>query len=232
MFIISMLNLSKNIASVEDEILSACQEYGRLRNDVKLVAVSKTVDFATVAKANNLGLCDFGENRSDVFLDKFNQNPNLNWHFIGRLQSRKARDVVGRACLIHSLDRISLMNAIEKEASKQNIVQSVLVQLNISKEASKAGLDESQLDEFLQMLCACSHIKVCGLMTIAPFGDLLTAEKCFERLCFIREKYKEKYKSVSNIDLCELSCGMTQDFDLAIKHQSTIVRIGRKIFSS
>ena len=157
--------------------------------------------------------------------------PQANWHFIGTLQSNKAKQVVGKACLIHSLDRPSLLHAIQKEAAKLGVVQDVLVEVSISGEESKGGIAPADLPAFLEELSSCANIRCRGLMTMAPRGDVETARETFAGLRILAAKMAEEFGGRDNISMNELSMGMSEDWPVAIEEGATMVRIGRKIFS-
>ena len=209
-------------------IASAC---GRDARDVSIVAVSKTVGVYVIGEALDCGIVNFGENREKPFAEKTERYPQAKWHFIGHLQSNKAKQVVGKADLIHSLDRPSLLEAIEKAAGKLDIVQDVLIEVSISGEESKAGLPPCELDGFLELVSACKHVRCLGLMTMAPRGDLTIARKTFEGLRKLASNTSEKWGRHGSISLSELSMGMSEDYEAAIQEGATMVRIGRRIFN-
>ena len=193
--------------------------------------MSKTVGADVVGEGIELGMTDFGENREKPFNEKLALYPQANWHFIGTLQSNKAKQVVGKACLIHSLDRPSLLHAIQKEAAKLGVVQDVLVEVSISGEESKGGIAPADLPAFLEELSSCANIRCRGLMTMAPRGDVETARETFAGLRILAAKMAEEFGGRDNISMNELSMGMSEDWPVAIEEGATMVRIGRKIFS-
>ena len=225
------MNLKQRWDAVREGIVRICESCGRNANDVKIIAVSKTVEPAVVGEAIDCGMTDFGENREKPFNEKFALYPNANWHFIGQLQSNKARHVVGRAKLIHSVDRVSLLEQIEKEATKLDVIQDVLVEVSVSGEASKGGIDPAQLDSFLEKIAMSQHVRCKGLMTMAPRGDLDIARNTFASLRNLANMMSELYGERDSISMCELSMGMSEDYGVAIEEGATMVRIGRKIFS-
>ena len=198
---------------------------------MKIIAVSKTVGADVVGEGIELGMTDFGENREKPFNEKLALYPQANWHFIGTLQSNKAKQVVGKACLIHSLDRPSLLHAIQKEAAKLGVVQDVHVEVSISGEESKGGIAPADLPAFLEELSSCANIRCRGLMTMAPRGDVETARETFAGLRILAAKMAEEFGGRDNISMNELSMGMSEDWPVAIEEGATMVRIGRKIFS-
>lgn len=225
------MTLQSRLQTCKDEIAQICHEVGRDPASVRLIAVSKTVGLPQVSEAISLGQTDFGENRTKLFKEKYEAFPQANWHFIGRLQSNKAHEVVGKSYLIHSLDRMSLLYAIEKSASKLNIVQDVLLEVNISGEESKAGLIPEDVPPFIEELYKCKHVRCLGMMTMAPLGDITIARKTFAGLRKLAQEMKARYEERGTISFDELSMGMSNDYTVAIREGATMVRIGRKIFS-
>lgn len=225
------MGLKERWDGVCNEVAEVCEKCGRKPEDVKIIAVSKTVGADVVGEGIELGMTDFGENREKPFNEKLALYPQANWHFIGTLQSNKAKQVVGKACLIHSLDRPSLLHAIQKEAAKLGVVQDVLVEVSISGEESKGGIAPADLPAFLEELSSCANIRCRGLMTMAPRGDVETARETFAGLRILAAKMAEEFGGRDNISMNELSMGMSEDWPVAIEEGATMVRIGRKIFS-
>lgn len=225
------MGLKERWEGVCKEVAEACEKCGRNPEDVKIVAVSKTVGADVVGEGIALGMTDFGENREKPFNEKLVLYPDANWHFIGTLQSNKAKQVVGKACLIHSLDRPSLLHAIQKEAAKLGVVQDVLVEVSVSGEKSKGGIAPADLPAFLEELSSCANIRCRGLMTMAPRGDAETARESFAGLRILAAKMTDEFGGRDNISMNELSMGMSEDWPVAIEEGATMVRIGRKIFS-
>lgn len=225
------MGLKERWEGVCNEVAEVCEKCGRKPEDVKIIAVSKTVGADVVGEGIELGMTDFGENREKPFNEKLALYPQANWHFIGTLQSNKAKQVVGKACLIHSLDRPSLLHAIQKEAAKLGVVQDVLVEVSISGEESKGGIAPADLPAFLEELSSCANIRCRGLMTMAPRGDVETARETFAGLRILAAKMAEEFGGRDNISMNELSMGMSEDWPVAIEEGATMVRIGRKIFS-
>ncbi len=213
------------------DVAQVCKECGRDPKEVKVLAVSKTVEAPVIEEALECGMRDFGENRTGPFNEKHDLYPQANWHFIGSLQSNKASKVVGKATLIHSLDRESLLHALQKSASAKNCVQDVLIEVSISGEESKGGICPDDLPAFLEKFEQCQNLRCKGLMTMAPRGNEDVAYKTFEGLQKLAKHLGKLYVSHDNISFDELSMGMSEDYRQAILCGSTIVRIGRRIFS-
>ncbi|MGI6217249.1 MAG: YggS family pyridoxal phosphate-dependent enzyme [Coriobacteriales bacterium] len=220
-----------NIAEVRSQMQMALERSGRDESEVLLVGVSKTVDLPEVAVAIEAGIHDFGENRTSEFKRKQEAFPNENWHFIGRIQTNKLKDVVGRACLIHSVASLHALDTIEKLAAKLGIVQKVLIEVNVSGEESKDGFSQDELEDVLHHCEELGHVEVNGFMTMAPLGELDVARRVFRRLREIRDVFKVEFKSSVNVNLEELSMGMTQDYTEAIEEGATMIRLGRSIFA-
>lgn len=219
--------LAENYKKVMREIGLAAEKAGRDSTGIKLIAVTKTVGIEEVRQAAELGITDFGENRVQDAEEKVKTMPSLNWHFIGHLQSNKARDVLPHYSLIHSLDRLSLAKALQRCAENDEIEVDVLIQVNVSGEASKFGLAPGNLPGFIEQLAGYDRIKVKGLMTMAPFvDDPEEARPCFSKLRQLRDA-----NAKTGLELTELSMGMTNDYVVAVEEGATMVRIGSALFS-
>ncbi len=222
-----MSQLKKRYAEIKAEIAAAAENAGRDLSEIKLVAVTKTVGVEEVRQAFALGISDFGENRVQDAAPKVAALPEARWHFIGHLQSNKVKDVLPFYTLIHSLDRPSLAAALQNTAESFDQIVDVLVQVNVSGEESKFGLEPSALADFLGYLNGLERIRVCGLMTMAPFVDDPEAVRpVFRRLRELRDLY-----ATSGNGLNELSMGMTNDYKVAVEEGATIVRIGSALFT-
>ena len=223
--------IARHIADARAEVAAALERSGRAGEQVLLMAVSKTVGVDEVAAAVAAGVHDFGENRTSELKLKHEAHPDENWHFIGRIQTNKLKDVVGRACLIHSVASIHAFDAIERLAERQGIVQPVLIEANVSGEESKDGFAPGELRAALEHATGLAHVEVRGLMTMAPLGAPETAREVFKRLREIRDEFKVEFADSDNVKLSELSMGMTNDFVEAVEEGSTIIRLGRSIFA-
>ena len=208
----------------------------QLPEGVTLVAVSKTKPISDLMEAYEAGQRVFGENYVQELVDKHEQMPNdVEWHFIGHLQSRKAKLIVPFVSLIHGVDSLKLLEEINKQAQKNNRIVDCLLQVHIAEEESKFGLDEQELDEILKQVQNDNenfkNIRIVGLMGMATFTDNLNQiEKEFKQLKTIFDKYKRI--DTINIKLQSLSMGMSGDYQLAISCGSTMVRIGSSIFGT
>ena len=226
------MGIARRYAYVRAQVDEVCRSVGRDPAGVKLLAVSKTVDVPAVAEAIAAGGHAFGENRPDQIVPKQAAYPEEEWHFIGNIQSRRIKDIVPASTLIHSVYQASHLPKIDAAAQAAGKVQDILVEVNVSGEESKSGLEPHAVRAFIEEADAYDHIRVCGLMTMAPRYDEETAEKTFSGLAALRNKLDGLVlPHHGELVLSELSMGMSEDWQCAIKHGATIVRIGRAIFS-
>ena len=213
------------------ELDEVCRSCGRDPGEVVLVAVSKTVGPEDVALAVQGGATDFGENRPDQLMLKADQFTTQNWHFIGNIQSRRIRDIVGRASLVHSLFEERHARKISEIAAEHGIVQDVLLEVNVSGEESKSGLSPDEVRGMLETCAELPNIRVRGLMTMAPQGDAQVARQTFAGLRALRDELAADLPAERAALFTELSMGMSEDWREAVAESATIVRIGRAIFS-
>ena len=226
------MGIAERYAHVRAQVDTACREAGRDPREVKLLAVSKTVDVPAVAQAISAGAVAFGENRPDEIVPKHAAYPQVEWHFIGNIQSRRIKDIVPAATLIHSVFKQDHLAKIDAVAAVSGKVQDILVEVNVSGEESKSGLEPAEVRGFLEAADAFSHVRVCGLMTMAPRYDEETADATFRGLAALRNELDGlQLPRHGQVVLSELSMGMSEDWQHAIRHGATIVRIGRAIFS-
>ncbi len=222
--------VKENLALVEEKVKAACERAGRNYDEVTLIAVSKTKPVEMIKEAIEYGKKEFGENKAQEMKEKYEELPkDLKWHFIGHLQTNKVKYVVGRAVLIHSVDSLHLAEAIETESAKKDVITDILVEVNVAQEASKFGLKTEDTEELVRNIAKLPHIRIKGLMTIAPF-----VENAEENRGIFR-KLKElsvdiKSKNIDNVSMDILSMGMTNDYEVAIEEGATHVRVGTGIF--
>ena len=223
------MSIKENKLEIQSRIEAAAKKSGRNAEDITLVAVSKTVDIPLIMEAVDFGLTEFGENRPQEIRDKSKIIQNVNWHQIGQLQTNKIKYVAGKTKLIHSVDSAKLLEELEKYCRAHEITQDILLQVNISKEASKSGMDIDEVERMIEFAEKMECIKVKGLMTIGSlYADLDENKKLFE-ICnnlFVDISAK-KY---DNISMEYLSMGMSGDFEAAIEMGSNMVRVGTSIF--
>lgn len=192
---------------------------------ITIVGASKTMPYDVINDAINYGLTTVAENKVSEFLEKKDLVKGATWHFIGHLQSNKAKYLVGSVDLIHSVDTIKLAEVINKLATNRGITQNILLEVNVSKEESKSGFYLEDLKVALDYISNLSGVNVKGLMTMLPLNaDESDKVKYFTKMREVYEEYKEKY------DFCYLSMGMSNDYKVAIKCGSNMIRLGTKIF--
>ncbi|MFC7681570.1 YggS family pyridoxal phosphate-dependent enzyme [Paenibacillus sp. GCM10028914] len=223
------MSLIERISQVEQQVSEACRRSGRNRDDVNVIAVTKYVSVAKTAAVLDHGIHHIGENRWQTAEEKWRALGERGiWHFIGHLQTNKVKDVVGRFQYIHSLDRLSLAKELEKKAAALNIQVSAFMQVNISGEATKYGLQPEQALPFLKEINHLKHVNVIGLMTMAPFE--LSAEDTrpvFRGLRQLRDELN--IQALTPEPITELSMGMSNDFEVAIEEGATWVRLGSSL---
>jgi len=226
--------LATNIAAVRDQIAEAAQQVGRRPEEITLVAVSKTKPLELVKLAYELGITHFGENRVQEALPKIAafHPQDIHWHMIGHLQSNKAGKVIGQFGCIHSIDSLHLAEILNRQAASLNLTgsqrQPVLLQVNISGETSKEGLEPEMVISLTHQIATLEHLEIQGLMTIAPLVD--NPEKARPVFRALRELRDRLQNEVPECSWQHLSMGMTDDYQVAIEEGATIVRIGRAIF--
>ncbi|HAE61135.1 MAG TPA: YggS family pyridoxal phosphate-dependent enzyme [Eubacteriaceae bacterium] len=204
----------------------------KLPYEVILVGVTKNRSIAEIEAVIKSGVMDLGENRVQEFKEKYEHLPKgIKWHLIGHLQKNKVKYVVGKVFLIHSVDSVDLAKALDRESNKKQVVTDILIQINVSKEESKYGLDPEDLPEALKEISTLENIRVKGLMTIAPNTENIDVLKdIFATTRAIYDKIKENVKEYANVEMTYLSMGMTNDFELAVEAGSNMVRIGSGLF--
>ncbi len=225
-----MSDFARRLAQIRERLAAAARRAGRDPSPVRLVAVSKTVGLEALREALAAGQRLFGENYLQEALGKITAlGPEAEWHFIGHLQSNKAKAVVGRFALIHSLDRLSLAEALEKAAARLGVIQEVLVQVNLGGEAGKSGVAPEAVAELLRELRRFPHLRVQGLMTLPPFlPDPEMVRPYFRALRELRDRLAAQ--NLSDTGLPELSMGMSGDFEVAVEEGATLVRVGTALF--
>ena len=220
--------IADNLRIVKERIARKCAEINRDPSELRLIAVSKNFGIDAIKQVFNLGIADFGENRAQELDSKVSEPVgNVTWHFIGGLQRNKVRFVVNSADFIHSVDSLMLANEINKRAASLNKIQKVLLEIKTSFEDSKAGLtDYSEIKDLAYYCKEFKNIDLVGLMTIAPYSDDISlVRKSFSQLRRLRERL-----NADNLNIKELSMGMTSDFEIAIEEGATMLRIGSAIF--
>lgn len=224
------LRIRSNIEEIRHRIAAAAARSGRNPEEVKLIAVTKTVDFERIRMAVDAGIADLGENRVQELCEKYDiLDRNGNWHLIGHLQTNKVKYIIDKVRMIHSVDRMELAEEIQKRASKAGRVLEILVQVNIAEEESKFGISRDRTMEFVRGLAELPNLKVKGLMTLAPLVENPEEIRwVFRELSKLRIDIRQE--NIDNIDMEILSMGMSNDFEAAIEEGSNMVRVGTAIF--
>ncbi len=224
--------IKENLEEVEARITRACERSGRERSEVTLISVSKTKPVEMLQEAYDAGSRDFGENKPQEIREKYPQLPtDIRWHMIGHLQRNKIKYIIDKVCMIHSVDSIRLAEAIDEEAKKHGIVMPVLIEVNVAEEESKFGVHLDEVESLVRQISELSNIQVQGLMTIAPFTENAEDNRIYFRK--LRNLYVDiKDKNIDNVNMCNLSMGMTGDYEVAVEEGATMVRVGTGIFGA
>lgn len=218
--------IEQNLERVRERVDAAAARSGRSPEEVKLIVVGKTRTVAELETVISLGVKDIGENRVRELASKYREiNGRAHWHFIGTLQSNKVRQVVGLVDLIHSVDSLGLAAEIDRRAAAAGVIQAVLIQVNVSGESTKQGIEPAKLKKLVAESDNLRHIRVEGLMTIAPLSpEAIEARPVFAAL---RSAYEDEGSGRS---WKYLSMGMSHDFEIAIEEGANMVRVGRAVF--
>ena len=220
----------ENLAEVERRVCAACERAGRPREEVTLIAVSKTKPVSMIEELLPGGTRDFGENKAQELCEKYEQlAKEIRWNLIGHLQRNKVKYVVDKACLIHSVDSLRLAETISEEAVKRQLTVPVLIEVNVAGEESKFGVSPEETEELIREIAKLPGMAVKGLMTIAPFVENPEENRVhfanLKKLCV-----DIKMKNIDNVSMNVLSMGMTGDYEVAIEEGATMIRVGTGIF--
>lgn len=230
------MSVCENYQEVENKVKQACQRAGRAREEVTLIAVSKTKPLSMIEELLPLGVRDFGENKvqeltqkAETLAQKKIPEPQVRWHMIGHLQRNKVKYLVDKACMIHSVDSLRLAEEISKEAGKKGIQIPILIEVNVAEEESKFGVHMEETETLIRQIAVLPSISIQGLMTIAPYVENPEENR------FIFRNLKKlsvdiQGKSIDNVTMDVLSMGMTGDYQVAIEEGATHVRVGTGIF--
>ena len=224
------MSIADNLKTVLDRIGSAALKAGRDPAAVRLVAVSKTKAAASVNEAARAGQRLFGENYVQELVAKAKEvAEQVEWHFIGHLQSNKVRQIVGLVTMIHSVDRLSLAEEIDRQWGKLGLCCDILIEVNIAGEESKSGTTAREVSELVRRVSLLPHVRIRGIMTMPPFfDDPEGARPYFRELRRLAEEIAAE--KIPGVEMAELSMGMSGDFEAAIAEGATIVRVGTAIF--
>ena len=224
------MTIAENLHRIHEQIATTAHKAGRNPSSVRLVAVSKTKSASQVDEASQAGQRLFGENYVQELTQKAEQvREPVEWHYIGSLQSNKVKYLAGLVTMIHSVDRLSLAEEIDRQWGKLGKVCEILIQVNISREATKGGTDREQLFDLIRETAKLPHIQIRGLMTMPPFFDDPEGARPYFR------ELRELASSVNavhfpGVEMKELSMGMSGDFEVAIEEGATLIRVGSAIF--
>lgn len=224
--------IDDNLKVIEEKICAACERSGRKREEVTLIAISKTKPVEMIERCVQNGIRVFGENKAQELTGKLNaieNSDNLHWNFIGHLQRNKVKYIVGNVELIHSVDSERLADAINEQSVKKGVVSDVLIEVNVAGEDSKFGVSCENTLDLAKYIASLSNVNIRGLMTIAPYVD--NPEE--NRVHFAKLKkllIDINSKNIDNINMNVLSMGMTGDYEVAIEEGATMIRVGTGIF--
>ena len=224
--------IKENVAEVEARIQAVCKRAGRRREEVTLIAVSKTKPVSDIYEVIETGIKDYGENKVQEMCDKMEiiQEP-LNWHMIGHLQRNKVKYIVDKAKLIHSVDSLRLAQQISQEAIKKEVEVDILIEVNVAEEASKFGLSTEEVIQMIEAIAKLPAVHIKGLMTVAPFTDNPEDNRPYFRN--LKQLAVDiDGKNIDNVTMSVLSMGMTGDYEVAIEEGATMVRVGTGIFGA
>ncbi len=223
-------DIKNNLDDIMRRVKTAAEKSGRSAGDVRVVAVTKTVEVERIKDVFDYGLLDMGENRVQELLEKYGRlDPSCRWHLIGHLQTNKVKYIIDKVEMIHSVDSIELAKEIDSRAAKHGRVMDILLQVNVSGEETKFGVSPEQVYELVDIISHMKNISLRGLMTIAPFSqNAQDIRPVFKKLYDIYIDIKRK--SIDNVNMDYLSMGMSNDFEVAIEEGANIVRIGTGIF--
>ncbi len=223
------MSILENIKEVQRRISESAKKVGRNPDEITLVAVSKTKPVRLIKEATQCGITQLGENRVQEVMEKFEHIDGAQWHLIGHLQKNKVKYIVDKVSLIHSVDSYELAKEIDKQAKKIGKIQEILIQVNISGEESKSGIEPENAEGVCRQVSELENVRIKGFMTMAPReADENELHKIFGGLKALMEEIKEK--NIENVELEELSMGMSGDYEIAVMEGATIVRVGTGIF--
>jgi len=222
--------IKDNISEVLNDIAIAEKNSNRPEGSAKLIAVSKTKPVELLKEAYDAGMRDFGENKVQELVDKYDQLPNdIRWHLIGHLQTNKVKYIVDKAYLIHSVDSLKLAKEISKESVKKNVTANILIEVNVADEESKFGVAYEDTENLIREIAVLPGIQIKGLMTVAPFVENSEDNRpVFKKLGQLFIDIKSK--NIDNVIMETMSMGMSGDYCVAVEEGATYIRVGTKIF--
>ncbi|HLR43460.1 MAG TPA: YggS family pyridoxal phosphate-dependent enzyme [Pseudogracilibacillus sp.] len=223
------MTVATNLAAIKEKIAKACEKVNRNVDEITIIGVTKYVTIERTKELLATGNLDIGENRTEEMLKKYEEiGQEAKWHFIGTLQSRKVRDVIGKVSAIHSLDRLSIAKQINNRSEE---ALDCFIQVNVSEEASKHGLSVEEVIPFIEELASYEKVNIVGLMTMAPhIEDEAVLRDVFTQLRNLRDEIQAK--SFAHAPCPYLSMGMSNDYEIAIEEGATHIRLGTSLVGS
>ena len=227
-----MSSIKENIENINAKIEAACQRSGRKREEVLFLVVSKTIDVPRIKEAVACGMTSLGENKVQEIMDKYEpMGEGIKWHLIGHLQTNKVKYIIDKVELIHSVESIKLAEEISKRAVAKGVTANILLEVNVAGEESKFGIKPEECEQMVREISVVPNIVIKGLMTVAP-----AVENEEENRKYFRQMKQLlvdiNSKKIDNVNMTELSMGMTGDYEVAIEEGATIVRIGTGVFGA
>lgn len=217
----------ENYKNAMSRLETALEESGRSRKDVLVIGASKTMPLERILFVrDNTDVTIFGENRVQELLEKY--TPDVRWHFIGQLQTNKVKYIVDKVELIHSVDRLSLLQEIDRQAKKHGKVQDILIEVNIGGEEKKGGVAPAEVIDFAKEIDKYPSVRLKGLMSVLPNVEKEALNAFYLQLSKLYDTLKQT--RLDNADIRYLSAGMSNDYDVAVKYGANIVRLGRALF--
>ena len=217
----------ENYKNAMSRLETALEESGRSRKDVLVIGASKTMPIERILFVrDNTDVTIFGENRVQELLEKY--TPDVRWHFIGQLQTNKVKYIIDKVELIHSVDRLSLLQEIDRQAKKHGKVQDILIEVNIGGEEKKGGVAPSEVIDFAKEVDKYPSVRLKGLMSVLPNVEKDALNAFYLQLSKLYDTLKQT--RLDNADIRYLSAGMSNDYDVAVKYGANIVRLGRALF--
>ena len=222
--------IKENFVQVNENIKKVCEKVGRNPEEVRLIAVSKTKPIEMLLEAFECGCREFGENKVQELVDKYEQMPkDVKWHMIGHLQRNKVKYIVDKVILIHSVDSLKLAEEISREALKKQVKVSILIEINIAGEESKFGIKPDEAVDMVKAIALLPNIQIEGLMAIAPYVE--NPEENRQYFARLKELSVDiSLKNIDNVNMNVLSMGMSGDYMVAVEEGATCVRVGTGIF--
>lgn len=224
--------IKENLAVVRENVKNSIEKAGRNPEDVTLIAVSKTKPITHLFEAYEDGVRDFGENKVQELMDKYELMPkDVRFHMIGHLQKNKVKYLIGKAYLIHGVDSFELAQVIQKESVKANVITNILVEVNVAREETKFGIFPEVAVNLVKKISELSNVRIKGLMTIAPYVD--NPEDNRQHFVALRQLGIDiNNQNIDNVFIGTYSMGMTGDYQVAIEEGATMVRVGTGIFGA